>query len=702
MTSFNRLFLLLPVTALALSACDGRRQKSSDSEATFLVPSVELKKASQVSVDAFGLPEKKVFQFGACITDAVSKAPIINSNFAVSDSEKEMTSRTDAAGCLLWQETHIISSLQKEKLLRLKRTFRALEAHTGQVTVELAFNPWDDSVSDLRYFTPPELQADAEVLSFDSNLKVMLAQKSKASGVVGLGTETFLSDVSMEFRGHDKTQTQINSRLTLKPAQKFLLRLQPQFLRRNLHNEVTRVDVKGGEFKVRIVVLTEKSGLKPTVNDLVAESGEVVGMRQDGSFTKEILLRVHDTAALLSRNQVIVMVEAVGDSGRLAETGLAIGTISPLKGNSAEIKLQTVSAEAKPALKAALDSILEEVKKDVKPIDLLEKESGLARETQHADALLKLFEQKPTAQALKALQRSYCERLFTADQVVTRSSTLWKDSWMGDFFGGAIDWIFSVDESTYQDHLLDSCLSSPTKYVRIEGREFVDQLTAAPVHVDGSTSLKSININRSLRYAKSESNTQGTEFSYRFGASAEGSAGANFSAAAENSPLNASAGVSVKASIGQDWFNVTSFNRSKESSTSIEESEAQSLSVVADSYQIQANVRRCILVGNVITTKGFFACENKVSPKSFRETYYLINHGISSSPFSDEEAASNTNWRMTIRGTDSYRSFVKLMTTENVVLQFNKVWSRPVTSGDLQLPDFKVTQPFPGVLSISN
>ncbi|HRO66868.1 MAG TPA: hypothetical protein PL182_04830, partial [Pseudobdellovibrionaceae bacterium] len=337
-SKFSSLSLMF-VLAASLVACDGRKGPSGGDEglyggaedvtyvpdSTFRVESVDISESSVKEIDDFGLPETKEFQFKACITVAVGSAPVSQTRFVVSDGKKERVIRTQVDGCLLWKELHKISALQKERILHFRRHFRGIEGYTGHVTVDLALNPWEESpkLYDLRRYTPPDMESGIHDFGFESDMLNLGLGPANSSG----SAEAFLADVSMEFTGHDKSKTLITPLLTLKPAQKFRLRLEPKFIRRNLKNELVRMDLKGGEFKLRFVVLRDGSQDDPKPQDLVAEYQGDIKVLYDGTATQDVLLRIHDTSKILSRNRAVIILEPMGEAARVARTGVYSGFI---------------------------------------------------------------------------------------------------------------------------------------------------------------------------------------------------------------------------------------------------------------------------------------------------------------------------------------------------------------------------------------
>lgn len=667
MTFFNKAFLMMSLAA-TVTACDGRKTPASEDEglyggedvtyaadSTFRVESVSLAQTNVQSLDMFGLPESKVFQFKACLTDLVSRAPIVLTRFGVSDGSKERIIRTDTEGCLIWDESHKISALQKERLLKFRRHFRGVQSFTGDVTVELAMNPWESSPTlyDLRRFTPPDLDQSVDNLGFESDM----LNRGLGPNSLAVAAEAFLADVSMEFTGHDKKATIITKMLTLKPAQKFRLRLEPKFVRRNLQNELIRLDLKGGEFRVKLVVVRDGAQDDPQPADLVAEFQGNLRVLFDGTATQDILLRIHDTAKILSRNHVLIVLEPMGEAARVARVGVYSGFIGALKGNDATVRL--ISAEDRAALMASrIENLLELVNQPQEPLRVFSDQSGLRHEAGAHRAFLggagfPGFDGSVGDRTLEAL----CARVYRPEDKVELRGWFGRSSMVS---------------------ALAECRRMPSQFIQVGQRDFVVDLKGIPRNLSEFTSTqpREISISRSLNWTKSS------------GTSAGGRLGLSLN------PLDL---LGIKIGIGSEVFVGAELTKSSSSSVSANVSETQSFSVVRDVYEVDAVVRSCLVVqGLKVENRGFYSCQDETKERTLRESYYLVNYNVASSPFADDLA--DNQWRLTIRGDQVYQRFERLLTAENSLLTMFKLRFWPEMDRAL-VPDFKVNQVYPGVAS---
>lgn len=660
--------------SVGLMACEGRKGPPTGDEglygqedvtyakdSTFRVESVSLEKAEVKTQDVFKLPETKELQFSACLTDMASGAPINLTKFAISDGKKEKIVRTNTSGCLIWEESLKISALQKERMIRFRRSFRGIQGFTGNVVVDLAMNPSEDSPSlyDLRKYTPPDVEKTVETLGFEGD--IMTSGLGQASAI---GAEAFLADVSLNFIGHDKKQTVITPLLRLKPAQKFRLRLEPKFVRRNLKNELVRLDLRGGEFKLKLLVLRDGSQDDPKLDDLVADYQGTIKVLYDGTATQDILLRIHDTSKILSRNRAVIILEPIGEAARVARKGVYSGFISPLKGTSASVSL--VSADEKAGLMASrAEELLKGTDSSQTGREIFAKDSGYSSRQDQLAGLAKIFNLNQNPQEVHnshieniILRQSLCDLIYKKeDQVEVRAG------WFG--------------QKTKKASALATCKNDPFTYVVISQMSFVEGLKGAPRNIPEltSTSARNIAISRSLSWSKSAGTAVGAKIGGAF------------------DPLGF---LGIKIGIGSEIYASAETSRSTSQDNSINVSESQSFSVVRDAYEVDVMAKKCFVAQGALPGRGLYACESTSKAQTIQEMYYLVNYNVESSPFADEEA--DNRWRLTIRGKAQYEQFERMLTAENSVIQLMKLEIKPDMESSL-LPDFKVNQVYPGVIS---
>lgn len=729
----------LSILVLATVGCDGRQSgKSVVGQSTFRVESVKLDSEQIAKVDEFGLTSAKKFQFSACLSDVVSRSPIQLVNFAVSDGVNQQTRLTQSSGCLIWEEVHDVSALQKERKLHVQRTFIGKGIFKGSVTVDLALNPWNIAdFADLRFVQPPDVEQQVQNFSFGSGLAV-LDTAGTSSG--GFSTLPFLNQLTLDFLGQDKASTQINTLLTLKIAEKFRLSMHPQFSRLNIKNQPVFVDLKDGKFQLRVVVLTEDAATTPMLKNLVASYDGEVQVMPNGDVTKDITLRVYDTASLLSRNKIFVILTPMGRASHLASLGAYSGYISPINGVGGTAKL---IPEAQPSVVAQgiADILAQAQKPSMTGTEMLKAHAGLALvRADFGQRMVQDVKLAPGTGERTNLMAALCRYMYAGVPSMTTEAPK-------RTLSNPKTWLHKQgDPLTIPMETL--CSKSPESMVTLESHDFVESVNGNPTHVELlSANDRTINIGRVVSLSQSNSDTVGDDFSKKGEVDADASVSANVNAkvfasfgppsssaanmvglmsgnptaAAGGSGLIGSpwlsvgggAGASLSAaltgtahmSIGKDWYEVQSQARTSSTTVSATVSQNQTASVVSDSYDLSVTARRCVLSRPVYATAthaGMYICDGKTSDRRIRETYYLINHSRPASAFADPDSALDSqNLRMTIRGQQTYQAFEKMLTTDNKVLNFRHAFVNADQNSLViqSMPDLKTTQSFPGMVS---
>lgn len=672
MKSFKQTIVFSVLLAAGLSACDGRRDKMSGGDtATFAVDEISLKNKEVLKFDHDAGTQLISYQFRACMQDAIAYSSVKLTEFVVSDGHSERTVKTEPDGCLTWTEQHEIQQPVNEAMIRVQRHFRAVRGFKGKVTVDLAFNPTADGGTwyDLR---KTDIQAAGPSFrNFTFNASVEAGAVNSGSGY---SVEPFLSSASFEVIGQDQTKTRINRLLSISTVQKMRLSMDPKFITRNLNGQIVYNSLTGGSFRVKIAVLREGSESRPRITDLVAGYTGDIRVNDDGSVVEEIEMRIYDRALAQSRNTMVMILQPLGSAARRSGTGAYFGTVSALDGKDFDVKFLRRSAEERAAVRADVNEVLAQLDTPApRAIDLLSREGKMAEDA----AAAKLDPKKMNPYLATRTLRAYCDKLYRAEQKMTIPRL---GGWLGN----------------RETNALAECQSQPAAYVKVIEREMVESVTGEPVfRPDLVMEPKSIRISRSTTVSVDSDTSNGYELSLRGGLSADLSGGTEFGA-----PAGAKIGIGAKVGVGADAFVVKSYKQGASSSVSASTSQEQTLTVVSDAYEIPATVRRCVMVTSVLedSPAGFFGCDDGTVEKKLQERYYLVNYSQQTSTITDDNSISSKRWRLSIRGEDSYNAFEKLVTRENTVLQFTKWFASPLEGAPL-LPDFKMNQGFPGMVS---
>lgn len=672
MTFSNR--VVLGALALAsLAACDGRRAgtRLGDDEATFRVESITVQTKTPV-----GQAKHKTqvtttrFQFEACMTDAVSRSPIQRTDFIVSDGTDSKSATTEPSGCFFWTETHEISALVQERVMRVRRYFSTKSGFKGTVTVDLGFNPFADGGTwyDLRKFSDlPNVEESAISLPFNGRVE------SKLSGRENAAAQVFINNATFRMRELNKDLSRVNRLLTLTTVQSFDLTITPQYSLKNLQGDLILRPLQAGEFDLSITVVREKIGIQVAATDLIAAYDGRVSVREDGVIRQKIDLRIYDAAAALNHNnQVIITLEPVGEAANFARAGTYIGYLDVMNANDFSVNLDPAADQAdnKRAISAELRDL---AKQEVpKAIDLFESQYGMKKASAELTARLMNYAAKGRASLMQSLSLQFgsdlCALIYTQDEKVETTR----------FWG-----IYKTKSDA-----LTECRSYPASYLSIMDRDVVDEIIGNPVQrPDRQQVQKTISISSTLSIGVSNDFIYGASGKLSIGVSASAQAGAG---------LSASVGAAGEA------YMVKSYTRTNSQQTSTAVSASQQLTVYHDSYDVPAKVRRCLFIrGTTEKSQTYFSCGNDLKEKVLAEDYYVVNSTLPRSMVEDDNSRLTQQWRFSMRGEEIEQGFERLMTMENTRLNF-ALWYSPQNAKGRFLPDFMVQSAIVGASSTEN
>lgn len=231
-------FVSVGVVAMALAACNLPKPEESKNQveagATFVAEPVTGKEVLQHIQSGSLVPTSKVFQFATCLKDLKSNK-VIGHEFQI--VELNVTTKTDAAGCLHWQEEVSFDYLKSAKFIQLDRTLKATTFHKGQRALKIGVNPWADkeNVADLSQEHRPNViseqaNSDAEQTSDNSDGSLMV--------------KTITYKVRENLRNSEKVQLVYD------------VDFFPQLITRDINNQVVVRDLAAGDFEMTAYILS--------------------------------------------------------------------------------------------------------------------------------------------------------------------------------------------------------------------------------------------------------------------------------------------------------------------------------------------------------------------------------------------------------------------------------------------------------------
>lgn len=666
MTSFKNI-LFIATSSLFVFACGSKRDKPVDKEATFFVKSISPGSPSVMKKNQATSEVTKLYNFSACLQDVVLKSPILGVDFGVSDGQSEKIIKSDINdGCLRWTETHVVNSGEEETFYKVKRTFTGKEVHTGQVTLELAFNPWTDSLIDLRYEKPAaEKLVEVDSFAFNTDLQKVKSQVNRST------TVTYINSMSLNFEGQDYDNYRVNSLLTLQGAQLFTIKISPSLLRRTLDSSIDSVSVRGGQVRLIMYILTSK-------NQLISSVDETLDVDpNDGSAHKQISVRFTDPSLISSRMNVIVKIQALMGENSSIQPGVYRGILSPLKSTSASIDLTMADEKTLANLVAAEGQV------DSLNASFASTQSGL-----------QLFTKGGRFQEIKvaSVQQNLRGKGYVDLATLARKKL---DSKLS-----------AEDEVDLRTLACKKIADKNCKNMEIVQLSFVEKLNnPKPRPVDYAREY-SLRVANGFEYSKSYS--QDVSASAKVGASA--SIGFDLSkllwGLPTTSPIEGGSKMGFGLSAGGDAGWAIARRSGQGSSTSISAGEDLSISAIGNTFEIEAQVRKCLVIKMKEAATGSYVCSNNLENKTIRETYYLVNQNLASSALSDADDFGSVRWRMTIRGSEQFEVFKNLVSDKNIFLEFIKFDGMALTELPQDLlvnnkwpSDLLVNQAFPGAIS---
>jgi hypothetical protein len=707
---FSNKPVIIGITSLLLlTGClGGRRNDTGNSGNSFRVESISVESISVQKISSLGLPEKKMYNFSACLLDLVMRAPIVQTDFSVSDGSTEIPTRSDVSGCIRWSESHEVDYLQPETLFEVTRTVIGKDTYTGKVSVTFAFNPWSDSeaVLDLRKQQPGQTPEKLKAMAFHANPMTL--------GNANRGNQpyAFTTNLNLEFLNLDLSNYNIDENLNLTIAHKFRLQFSPGVMRRTLEGKWTLVPLTSGSYELHMLLLRNVQNDKFTHDDVITSLKTMASIRPDGTAITTVSLPIRDMSQVASKMRVLMEVVPKSVQANNIRAGYIVGTMSPLKANSVSVDFDFASQE----LADSFSSLAQEstVNDTLKPFENFKQHSGMKplentpvprnftftpEDFDVAKNLITYMDGKLPASKMNHLLRALCYKTFAYDFKLAEAKEIGS---LNRFFNG------NPRAETYW-----KCVGNPMGVINFVSRDIVDRINNPVPKPYGPTRDYSISASNKFEFSNSEETSDGSEFSARGGWSVDGGINLDFldilgiSKKLEGSPLKASLGVGVKASVGNEWYHAVAKNSKSGSGSSSGVSWDQEIKAVSNTFEVDVNFRRCILFGAKAeyqksmspktTDQGFFLCHPTLFTRKAHETYFFVNQSVGSSPFTDPDSPSSTEWRMTFRGNDQFLFFKELVSRKDIVLEFDKIPSslKPSAIGSGR----GLTQSYPGVLS---
>ncbi len=679
MTYSKYLFFIFGV--LVFSGCVNKSDRMQDpaTQATFDVDKPVVSVATQVDpstrADSLGTI-KKIYVMKACVLDHAMQAPIQFLDFQIGVENIAFTRTTDKYGCFTWNETVEFEKKDQESIVIVDRLITGISGHKGTVALKLAINPWqtDVDVKDLRQY--PSYNSEGVVAIYKSDAATAEAigsvEKSqiqyklefdKAVEKTSAKSLLYLNQMNFEWQGGETNDYRISPLLNLSVSLKYRVTLAPILLRKGLSGEAINEPMATGSFKVFMAIVKDKNG--PIKDSDILTATEKTYHMVDGISVEDLELYFSEISALNSRTHLIVtLTPSEEDPSFFGEN-----SFSGILDGFPNIRASTLFPEKTHNAKTLYENFqrLQNSKqeREISPLQSFQANSGLNAVSSIKNEWIE--QEVLTSEVLKEL----CLRYFSTDSTKIQSLTALKNHW--------------------------TCMRDPRRFLNIETRNIIESLPRSEVEKFRFPEIITINIGATFDIAATQSQSQGHKTSA--GASIGAGVGADLHTPTKSGVLDLSANVFAKISVGYDYFWTSGFSKTKSTSSRTTVTTDRTASVEVNAFSFDATYRKCLVVTpkneDPSAPRGFFACGSTSQTGRLTEKYYLLNQALSTSLFTDARSASNSQWRMLIRGERVFEKLKEMLGQEDLVIEIGKM---PEDPSILNLPETFTNQEFPGML----
>lgn len=288
MKSFNTIVSLLTISTL-LAGCDTKRNPYfGDDKAQFKISAVSVESTQALASNSFGEVNNVRYDLKACIQDLSGASLPARQKFDVIVGKEGISRTTNKEGCIVWQREIGFDPYAAEKYYLLTTTIVGRGEVQGQLSVDIALNPWTKEVRDLsvdRDAAPNAKDMERVNPSADSfklqditnsGTGTARPQTPPPAGETGLDSvlprsnvvtntnldsyplQMAISSVSLKkLRLHPDTPYTINKHLELTTHEVHEFGASVKFFTKRFDYPETEVTPKAGRFKVTIALLDE-------------------------------------------------------------------------------------------------------------------------------------------------------------------------------------------------------------------------------------------------------------------------------------------------------------------------------------------------------------------------------------------------------------------------------------------------------------
>lgn len=653
--------LVLVATAiLALSACgidkSGQGKREGVGTSTFMVSQVKATEVFTSKLSAMGIPEEKLFNIQACIKDRLEASSIVDREFRVWAEGDVKILRTDANGCLMWQERHSFNYLEAETYFAIERTIEGVSGFKGSEKIALKMNPWKDGGSalvDSRYEQVPE-----ETALSGATFKTKLSRVSEKSSALKVKV------VSFHLRRYRPDLYKVNKDLSLEVAHEYEFRTNVQFLRQTLNGQSNETPFRG-RLLVHGYLTKQPVPVTGEVREIVASFNDEVIINEDGLINHPIVMRIHDPISFSSRSYFYLTFEPL-DEPNLGKINV-MGLDDP--NGPFNVQLRPVDQDIIELFSANRRQVL--IAGDMHK-NLIN--NGMVQELQpqSGSKLAKFAEfmadYKATAKN-PVSQTELCESVFagTDKNVVAARERCLCESGKGSVLA---KWWSCSGESRYSTLMRDVV-------IEVQGQP---EILTPPVR-------ESMAVSASFDKSQSVNTDMGNKLGANAGVSISGGVSTDIMSLPVNVGLNFGANGEIF------WSRVSKSSTNQGSGTS----QNSELKYEGESYRIgyRAQVKRCTMFEvkgeGKVTGVRRMVC-SPAFDRQVRQTYYFMNMSVLRDSVITDSAAQDSSKHFVVRGKAAYGVLRDVLATKGATIMYDRA-----QASDLVKPG-KLTEEYPGLL----
>ena len=224
------------LTQCNLPGTQKREDGGSQSVSSFYVEKLSGNFMSETFATEISIPKQRTYTFKACLKDLKKSKPIINHPFAIAEINQEL--KTDASGCLSWNESFDFNFLTEPSFVKMERSIQSKGIHTGTEKIQYAINLWD-------------IESYKEIVDLSKTSVTPLFEGEKASQKIKGASLDSSYDLWLEDGRLFVTDEKLGSEFQLK----YDLSLQPYIKYKKTSGEIVNYQLKHGLFKGKIEVI---------------------------------------------------------------------------------------------------------------------------------------------------------------------------------------------------------------------------------------------------------------------------------------------------------------------------------------------------------------------------------------------------------------------------------------------------------------